>query len=77
MRSVTAGVSQFTGDKRMGDRRRSGMVSEWDMTAQLVVIVFRFKWQRVRSHGWVICQVAREDWQEVRVDCLRPLGFCQ
>jgi len=53
------------------------MVSEWDMTAQLVVIVFRFKWQRVRSHGWVICQVVRRDWQEVRVDWLRPLGFCQ
>ncbi len=77
MRSVTAGGSQFTGDKRMGDRRRSDTVSEWDMTAQLVVIVFRSKWQRVRNRGWVICQVVGVNWQTVRVDWLRPLRFWQ
>ena len=40
MRRVTAGVTQFAGDKRTGSRRESGTVSEWDIAAQLVVVVF-------------------------------------
>jgi hypothetical protein len=40
MRSVTAGGSLFNGGNFMGFRRRPNMVSEWSITAQLVVIVF-------------------------------------